>query len=140
MQSAEDYDVGITGHRMGATLSRGAQYGLSKGGRWSRGWEKELGSSRQGRAGEAAWQPWWERGVGRVEGTGEGGRWRRRPLPRFPAPRPVTPGVLACSLVRPLFTLRSVPVLGLKSYGHPRYKYQSPRFAREETGAHRNFG
>lgn len=140
MQSAEDYDVGITGHRMGATLSRGAQYGLSKGGRWSRGWEKELGSSRQGRAGEAAWQPWWEREGGQGGGDRRGGQVEAAPAPPFPRATSVTPGVLACSLVRPAFTLRSVPVLGLKSYGHPRYKYQSPRFAREETGAHRNFG
>lgn len=84
MQSAEDYDVGITGHRMGATLSRGAQYGLSEGGRWSRGWEKELGSSHQGRAGEAAWQPWWEREGGQGGGDRRGGQVEAAPAPPFP--------------------------------------------------------
>lgn len=140
MQSAEDYDVGITGHRMGATLSRGAQYGLSKGGRWSRGWEKELGSSRQGRAGEAAWQPWWEREGGQGGGDRRGGQVEAAPAPPFPRATSGHPWRSGLLLSASPFSLRSVPVLGLKSYGHPRYKYQSPRFAREETAAHRNFG
>lgn len=69
-----------------------------------------------------------------VEGTGCGGRWRRATTPPFPH---ATSGhSCGCGLLVNTSPYRSQkrPSLGSKILWAPRYKYQSPRFTREETG------